>query len=302
MRKPTPSDYVGKGRQHADSTRRLYLQANPRAPGTVLATHVTFEALGGEKTLRDVVQNHRRRVGEVHDPAELAHGDMAASDCPRAAIQLTVGAPDAIAATHLIRSRAHVAPNETTRVGTFDITLTRKAYDEFGPEAGLRLFDYRDHPTIRGLRQLQGSGKDPKSPVWDELDSAREREHMVAMLIPSPRNEPTATVIAWAHWLAALEADGLISAKRQDRRLKARDLPLPADFFEPVNVIAELRRFNARFGDYTAVLEESATAVKRFLKVFLMLFGFTSGALLGASHTDVLKEHAHQIIEKLIGH
>lgn len=301
MERSTSSDYVGKARQKATQTCRQYLGRKPAAPGTAVASSLVFQALEDEKTFEDVLANPRRRIGVVHDSAELLHGRMAASDCERAAIQLTVGSPEAIGATHLLRARSEVRPNDTVHVTTFEITPTRRAYAELAEDAVLRTFDHRDNQDVRGLRQLHSEGRRADSAVWKLLDENRERERVAVVLIPSPRNEPTANAIGWAHWLAALYDAGLIDAKRRKKRLKAKDLVLPAEFFKPISRLEKLRRFNTRLADYAGVIEDTVSTIKRILKISLMLVGAILGGLVGASHTDALKDQARQLLESIIG-
>jgi hypothetical protein len=301
MRKPTStSDGAGKGRLDAEATCLLYLSGRPGGPGTVLASHLIIAALDGEKTLRDVLENVVRRVGTVHDLAELAHGKMAASNCTRAAIKLDVGDPKALAATQILRARAVIGPNEIRRVRFFEITLTAKA-DSLSPGPKLRFFDDRDNPQVRGLRHLHREGEGTRSPVWALLEQTREREHVLATLLPSPRDEPTVNVVAWAHWLAALYDEGLIVARRRELSFKAKDLPLPSDYCTPLSRIERLRRMNMRVNDYSAVLEESVATVKRIFKIFLMVFGGSLALLIGASKAHLpFQDQARHALQTLI--
>lgn len=303
MHKPIASGRVGSGRREAQDTCRAYLQAIHVAPGTVRASYITFQAQAGERSLEDVLANRRRRVGRVHDPSELTHGDLAASDCSRAVLQLVVGSPEDIAATQVLRLGAECCSSDYVDIAYFEIGLTRKAYSELGEEAGLRVFDQRDNPDVRGLRQLQIEGQDADSAIWRQLDETRRREHVLAMLIASPRSEPTSITIAWAHWLAALHEEGLIYAKRRDVRLRVRALPLPHGFLKPLSRVERLRRFNKRLSDYAVALEDTATAVRRIGRIgrlLLVAFGATVGLLVGLSHTDMgLERVARDLLERL---
>lgn len=303
MDKPTSRyEDAGKGRLDAEATCLRYLDGGPGGPGTVHASYLIVGALGGERTLKDVVDNALRRVGTVHDPAELAHGNMAASNCCRAAIRLEVGDPKALAATQILRTRAEVGPNDTQNVRFFEITLTPRAHDVLGPKAKLRLFDDRDNPNVRGLRHLHCAGEGSRSPVWALLEQTREREHVLATLLPSPRDEPTVNVVAWAHWLAALYEAGLIVAQRRELSFKARELPLPPDYCKARSRIENLRRMNTRINDYLAVLEEGAATLRRILKIILMVFGAAVAVLIGAAKAYLpLQGQARDALQTIIG-
>ena len=305
MARSTSTEDMGKGRRHAEETCRSYLGARREgdAPGTVVAEHLSFLARTGEENVEQVLRNQARRVGSPHDAAELLSGDIDASNCDRVVIELLIGSPEALAATHVLRSKMPLRPNDYVRLTTFELIPAPEAHEQLG-DARLRLFDQRDNAKVPGLRQLHREGNDTQSAVWEELDATRERERVLAMLISSPPSEPAVTLIAWEHWLAALHAADLLVARRRKWKFKAKDLPLPPTYFKPISPLERLRRFTARLNDWISGIEDTAAAVKRLVKIFkilLMLLGATTTALVGASHADLLKHQAQHVIEKIVG-
>lgn len=230
-------------------------RTGPSASGMICTHHLMIQALPGEITLEDVISNRRRRVGGVHGAGEPLESGGDRWD--QVAIHLTVGTPDAIATTRVLRSPGFVDMREAVRVSMFEIKLTPRAHEELGEDAGLRLLDCRHDPEMLGTRDLLAK----PSQLWKLL--ASRKGELGAVLIPSPDAAPAATVIAFGHWLSAMGDQGMISVKRVEATFDVRDLGLPRHVFRRRS-IGRLQHLNRSIEAFALRISELDRIAKAF--------------------------------------
>lgn len=315
------STSTGAGRRVADEAPLQFIKPGPRVPGTVLATRLRFEALPGEETVDDVLRNSVRRVGVPHDAAELVAGHPDASNCHLPAIGMVVGDPLAVAATKVVRAKGSLGElDEVVRMRMFEVSISQKAIDQApleesdepgDAEPGLRLADRRDseNETLSGgLPAIHRAGRQPNSSLFAALDRIRTAENCVAILIPSPPDEPAPTLVVWRHRLAALEAAGLIEVTKYEVDVARDDLLARYPELAPGSSRLErqlqgIRTLNSTLRDFISEFEVTARLITRALRLIRRMFtvlGAVAAGGLVALFSDQLAEPVLNLAREIV--
>lgn len=207
---PLTPEQSGKGRTAIGRNPVALVQIDPEFPDVRAPATLFIDRDPGEFAVQDLFENRARRLGRIHDDAELEAGTVAASNCRNATLFATV-AEDAKGLAIIRSDRGALRDQGGPILGPgWRLDTTDKALRLAGGRAGLRLRDLRDDPAQPSLQRLHAAGQRPASTEWIAYESERTRTATIGAYVRNERGDGESMILN-IHALGTVYDAGLVS-------------------------------------------------------------------------------------------